>query len=165
MSVERRLDKIEKSLTPLGCVLVWLKEAQACGTFLDGAAEFLHKPEACPWGMVRQALGKTAGGKQLQHSTMRDARFLYLLVIEANVAVLTETQSIGRELQHIFLWARTIPALQPEINAALIRQLDIWRAQLLEVVSDLLLLEQSVLEVEKSHFDNHSIRFWTLMRC
>jgi hypothetical protein len=104
-SRQRRVRAIELSLTPRQVVMVWLRNAQA-GSFVEGARHFPPYRGAIANEVLHSVRNAMKGQPELLVErailqARREADSLYLLVVNANTAVLEG--NVGREREYVIL--------------------------------------------------------------
>ncbi len=104
MSQEKRMDNIEKSLTPKQAVILWLEEIRDIQSVEEYIQFVRSKPESYApitrlTGQVGRAVEQAMRGcdkklvQQARHRAVRDVVFLEKLRLQVNFKVLTERKA------------------------------------------------------------------------
>jgi hypothetical protein len=158
-SRQRRVRSIELSLTPREVVFVWLRNAMQAGTFEEGAR---HLPlrGAVANAVVRNVRESMKGEPEplveraiLQAS--READLLYLVVMNANMAVLAAWTERRRE--HVFL----LGYLSAEINGrpTKYRVEQPLRLSVLAFLKSVILLDASISQLITERLSSQPVLF------
>jgi hypothetical protein len=153
---QRRLRKIELTLTPQQTTLLWLTNAVQ-STFADGATQF---PRATIANSIRKTVMHTMKGESdavVERAIVQarqEADVLYNLVITVNERVLTSTSERNREFLFLLLYLRGITYINigPHSEEEL-------RVAVSFFVEEVLLLEGTISQVRAEHFGGTSILF------
>jgi hypothetical protein len=155
----RRLTKVELSLSPEQIVQLWLKNAQASGPFLDR-----RRRGPSPRTVVANSMSKAVQSSMKGYSDQEIERailqarqrtdFLYMLIVEANIAVFHSTSERRREVQMIRYHLRSIHCAAKNIES-----LEELRSAVLLFIEDGLVLEGALAQISAEHFDGQAVLF------
>ena len=157
--IPRRLKAIELTLTPQQVVLVWLRNALQAGTLEEGAR---HSP---PYrGTVANAVYETVrnsmkGQPELLveraiNQARREADLLYLLAVNANIAV--HESRLQREREYILL----LGYLNAELNGKVTKdRVEDLRQAFLLFIETVIILDAAIAQVVSEHLDGQPVLF------
>jgi hypothetical protein len=155
----RRLIKLELSLSPEQIVQLWLKNAQALGPFLDR-----RRRGPSPRTVVANSMSKAVQSSMKGYSDQeierailqarRRSDFLYMLIVDANVAVFHTTSERRREVQMIRYHLRSIHCAAKNIQS-----LEELRSAVLLFIEDVLIVEGALAQLSAEHFGGQAVLF------
>ena len=173
MTLERRVAKLEESLSPTQLVLRWLAEAHACGDIPAYAASLLaHDPPVAPLDRLAreavQAARTTMRGKRPElvdaavRNALRETVFRFELVMQINVVA---HELLDREELIAALFAAQLALLlsassgkrRPDESHQ--RRLELCRRLSLLRVDELLASREARTSVEARYLDGHAALF------
>lgn len=173
MTIERRLAKVEGSLTPTQRVVAWLDEAHPFGTlsaYVDSLLD--QEPDALPInGLAREAAGATRTamrGKPAEavhaavRKTLRETIFRFDLVMRINV---TAHEMIEREALLYLVFAGQIAVLVSDAredrrsDPAYLRRMAQCRELTAARVSELMAAQEARSLAEQRYLDGHTALF------
>lgn len=158
-SRQKRLQAIELTLTPQQTVVVWLRNALQAGTLEEGAR---HSP---PYrGTVANAVYETVRnsmkgqpGLLVERAILqarREADLLYLLVVNANIAVLESR--LQREREYILL----LGYLNAELNGKVTKdRVEGLRQAFLLFVEAVIILDAAIAQVVAERLTGQAVLF------
>ncbi len=173
MTIERRLGKVETSLTPTQRVVAWLDEAHAFGNLTDYVDSLLdQEPDALPINrLARDAAGSTRTalrGKpaEVVHAAvlkaLRETIFRFDLVLRINV---TAHEMIEREALLYLVFAGQIALLlsddrkAPLPDPTYLRRMAQCRELTAQRVDELLAAQEARSMAEQRYLDGHPALF------
>jgi len=192
VTTERRLAKVEASLSPKEAVLRWLAEAQQYPSLVDHARSIVDLPvSAAPLtrigesveAAVRDAM-KGAARATIEAAVRRavgDAVFLFVLVMKLNTAALELARLEGLRAAALSLWVGALLG-GPPVGDREARESDLeqgrerlaawrrWHGVLDSIVTEVGAEEDARAALERRYFDGQSVLFadaaeaWTGLR-
>jgi hypothetical protein len=172
MTAERRLAKLESTLSPKAATLLWLAEAQQFGSLpaygnwlIDqpiAAAPLERVPTQARAGALEAMRGQPRDAvREAAHQAVRDAIFLVELILKANVAAEETIRIAGLRYAALFWEMRAIGAeAQLETDARRRRTRGghaspwtAWRAAVASLVGDLYAAEEARVHVERRYVE------------
>ena len=166
-SGERRLAKIEISLSPTQAVLLWLEEAHQHGS-LQGYARWLKEQPEAAYPLVhlprqvRNAVRDAARGQRRQDidalilRAERDVTFLFKLFMEAHARVLDARKADA--LGTVWLLER-LRRFSTATRQQLREEASTWRELALPLAAESFALTEMVETVERRYFGGHAVLF------
>ncbi len=155
----RRLKAIELSLTPQQVALVWLRDALQGGTFEDGARHSPPYRSAVANAVFRTVTESMKGQPEplVERAILqarREADLLYLLVVNANSAVIEGM--VQREREYVFL----LGYLSAEIRGNLTKdRLEILRPVALMFITPVILLDAAIDQLMAARLTGQPVLF------
>ena len=156
---ERRVRKIELSLTPQQIVRLWLKNALQNGTFEEGAQHSPPYRGAVANAVYRNVQTSLKGQDEtvIERATVQarqEADMLYSLVVNLNVRVMETTSQRNRE--YLFLLA----LLNAEMRAGLTKETaEILRVVFLMFIESVVILDDAIAQVALESLSGQPILF------
>ena len=177
---DRRLAKLESSLSPREAVLAWLVEAQQFPTMEDHARSIAELPvEAAPLSVIGQRVEASvrASMKGQPQDDVRDAvrravgdgAFLFTLVLQINVQALEFAKVEGLRAAAVFFWMGSILGgpraadLSPEAWEIHRQELDrcwaSWRTVVDRLSLDVRVENEARARLERRYFGGRDVFF------
>jgi hypothetical protein len=158
-SRQRRVRAIELTLTPHEVVVVWLRNALQAGTLEDGARRSSPYRGAIANEVFRTVRNGMKGQPEplIERALIqarRDADSLYLLVVNANTAVLEG--SVEREREYIFLLGYLGAEMQGKAPKARVQRL---RLAVLMFLESVITLDAAIAQVVAERLNGQPVLF------
>lgn len=157
-SRQRRLKKIELSLTPKQIVLVWLRNAQQAGSLEDAtSSERPHRETVA--NRVCHAVRDSMKGQSedlVERAILqarKEADFLYLLIVQTNIEVLESAMHQYREYWFV---KTSLTLLDPLITK---EEMEKLRWVVLSFAMPVVVLETAIERIVAEHFQGQPLLF------
>jgi hypothetical protein len=157
---QRRVRAVELTLTPREVVLVWLREAMQAGTFLEGARHYPPYRGEVANKVLRAVRASMKGqpGPLVERAILqgrREADSLYILVTNANIAVLRDWEQHRRE----FLFLLGCLAAEVNGNATKNRVEQLLRPLVIVFLESVLMLDGSIAQLVRERLNGQPLLF------
>jgi hypothetical protein len=158
---QRRVRRIELSLTPQQVVMVWLKNALQAGSLEEGVRA-RHSPphRIAVANAVYDTVRSSMKGQpeplveRAIRQAQREADLLYLLIVYTNIAVLEDREQRRRE--YVFLLGYLIAEMNGKTTN---KRVQILRLVVLAFLKSVIILDAAIAQVVSEHFDGQPILF------